>query len=111
MLIYPIYANWVWGGGWLVAARARTSASATATWTSPARSVVHLTGGVMALVLGKMIGPRIGKYGADGRVNPIPPHNIPQVMIGTFILAFGWFGFNAGSTLAGMDTPPRRRRR
>ncbi len=63
-----------------------------------------MTGGVTALVLGKLIGPRIGKYTADGRVNPIPPHNIPQVMVGTFILAFGWFGFNAGSTLAGMDT-------
>jgi Ammonium Transporter Family len=67
-------------------------------------SVVHLTGGVIALTLGKMIGPRIGKYGKDGRVNPIPAHNIPQVMTGTFILAFGWFGFNAGSTLSGMDT-------
>ena len=51
-----------------------------------------------------MIGPRIGKYGADGRVNPIAPQSIPQVMIGTFILAFGWFGFNAGSTLSGMDS-------
>ena len=79
-----------------VARSARTSGSATATWTSPARSVVHMTGGVMALVARKMIGPRIGKYDADGRVNPIPAHNIPQVMLGTFILAFGWFGFNAG---------------
>jgi ammonium transporter, Amt family len=67
-------------------------------------SVVHLTGGVIAITLAKMIGPRIGKYTADGRVNPIPGHSIPQLMTGTFILAFGWFGFNAGSTLAGMDT-------
>jgi Amt family ammonium transporter len=66
--------------------------------------VVHMTGGVSALVLAKMIGPRVGKYGADGRINPIAPQSIPQVMIGTFILAFGWFGFNAGSTLSGMDT-------
>jgi Amt family ammonium transporter len=51
-----------------------------------------------------MIGPRLGKYGKDGRVNPIPAHDIPMVMVGTFILAFGWFGFNAGSTLAGTDT-------
>ena len=58
----------------------------------------------MAFVLAKMIGPRIGKYGADGRIHPIAPQSIPQVMIGTFILAFGWFGFNAGSTLSGMDT-------
>jgi Amt family ammonium transporter len=63
-----------------------------------------MTGGVMALVLSKVLGPRAGKYNADGSINPIPPHNIPQVMTGTFILAFGWFGFNAGSTLAGMDT-------
>src|SRR3954453_11644388 len=50
-----------------------------------------------------MIGPRIGKYGADGKVNPILPHDIPMVQVGTFILAFGWFGFNAGSSLAGGD--------
>jgi Amt family ammonium transporter len=50
-----------------------------------------------------LIGPRIGKYGADGKVNPIKAHNIPMVMLGTFILAFGWFGFNAGSSLAGSD--------
>jgi Amt family ammonium transporter len=102
MLIYPIYANWVWGGGWLSQLGANFGLGHGHV-DFAGSSVVHLTGGVMALVLGKMIGPRIGKYGADGRVNPIPPHNIPQVMVGTFILAFGWFGFNAGSTLAGMD--------
>ncbi|HEX9049535.1 MAG TPA: ammonium transporter [Anaeromyxobacter sp.] len=103
MLIYPIYANWVWGGGWLSQLGANFGLG-NGHVDFAGSSVVHLTGGVIALTLGKMIGPRIGKYGADGRVNPIPPHNIPQVMIGTFILAFGWFGFNAGSTLAGMDT-------
>ncbi len=103
MLIYPIYANWVWGGGWL-AALGTNFGLGHGHVDFAGSSVVHMTGGVAALVLGKMIGPRIGKYSADGRVNPIPPHNIPQVMIGTFILAFGWFGFNAGSTLAGMDT-------
>jgi len=66
--------------------------------------VVHLQGGVMALVLAKMIGARAGKYTPDGRIHPIAPHSIPQVMLGTFILAFGWFGFNAGSTLSGMDS-------
>ena len=50
-----------------------------------------------------LIGPRIGKYGKDGKINPIKPHHIPMVMLGTFILAFGWFGFNAGSSLAGGD--------
>jgi Amt family ammonium transporter len=66
-------------------------------------SVVHLTGGVLALVGAKMIGPRIGKYKKDGTAVPIPGHSIPMAMIGTFILAFGWFGFNPGSTLAGGD--------
>jgi len=103
MLIYPIYANWVWGGGWL-SALGTNFGLGHGHVDFAGSSVVHLTGGVIALTLAKLIGPRIGKYSADGRVNPIPPHNIPQVMIGTFILAFGWFGFNAGSTLAGMDT-------
>src|SRR5512138_94166 len=103
MLIYPVYGNWVWGGGWL-ATLGTNFGLGHGHVDFAGSSVVHLTGGVMALVLGKMIGPRLGKYTADGRVNPIPPHNIPQVMTGTFILAFGWFGFNAGSTLAGMDT-------
>jgi Amt family ammonium transporter len=103
MLIYPIYANWVWGGGWLSTLGANFGLGHGHV-DFAGSSVVHLTGGVIALTLGKLIGPRLGKYGADGRVNPIPPHNIPQVMIGTFILAFGWFGFNAGSTLSGMDT-------
>jgi hypothetical protein len=67
-------------------------------------SVVHMTGGVMALVAGKLIGARRGKYNADGSVNAIPGHNIPMALLGTFILAFGWFGFNPGSTLAGMDS-------
>jgi Amt family ammonium transporter len=102
-LIYPVYANWVWGGGWL-SALGTNFGLGHGHVDFAGSSVVHLTGGVMALVLGKMIGPRLGKYGKDGRVNPIPPHSIPQVMLGTFILAFGWFGFNAGSTLSGMDT-------
>src|SRR5207248_7429518 len=66
-------------------------------------SVVHMTGGVMAFVSAALLGPRRGKYNADGTVNAIPGHNIPMALIGTFILAFGWFGFNAGSTLAGSD--------
>src|SRR3989454_10258389 len=62
-----------------------------------------MTGGVMAFVTAALLGPRRGKYNADGSVNAIPGHNIPMALIGTFILAFGWFGFNAGSTLAGSD--------
>src|SRR5438477_8981360 len=66
-------------------------------------SVVHMTGGVMAFVSAALLGRRRGKYNADGPSNAIPGHNIPMALIGTFILAFGWFGFNAGSTLAGSD--------
>jgi ammonium transporter, Amt family len=103
MLIYPIYANWVWGGGWL-STLGTNFGLGHGHVDFAGSSVVHMTGGVMALVLAKMIGPRVGKYSPDGRINPIAPQSIPQVMIGTFILAFGWFGFNAGSTLSGMDT-------
>jgi len=66
-------------------------------------SVVHMTGGVMAFVTAILLGPRRGKYNRDGTANAIPGHNIPMALVGTFILAFGWFGFNAGSTLAGSD--------
>jgi methylphosphotriester-DNA--protein-cysteine methyltransferase len=62
-----------------------------------------MTGGVMALVGAKLLGPRVGKYPKDGKVNPIPAHNVPMVVTGTLILAFGWFGFNPGSTLASSD--------
>jgi Amt family ammonium transporter len=101
-IIYPVYANWVWGGGWLSQLGANFGLGHGHV-DFAGSSVVHLTGGVMALVLAKMIGPRIGKFGPKGEPRPIPAHNIPQVMTGTFILAFGWFGFNAGSTLAGTD--------
>jgi Amt family ammonium transporter len=102
-VIYPIYANWVWGGGWL-SALGTNFGLGHGHVDFAGSSVVHLTGGVCAVVLARMIGPRLGKYSPDGRINPIAPHSIPQVMLGSFILAFGWFGFNAGSTLSGMDT-------
>ncbi len=82
---------------------AGTSDSATATSTSPAASVVHPIGGVAALAGAIVLGPRMGKYKTDGSLFPIPGHNIPMALLGTFILAFGWFGFNPGSTLAGTD--------
>src|SRR2546422_8444493 len=66
-------------------------------------SVVHMTGGVMSLVTATVLGRRRGKSNVDGTANAIPGHNIPMALVGTFILAFGWFGFNAGSTLAGSD--------
>ena len=102
-IMYPIYANWVWGGGWL-AMLGKNFGLGHGHVDFAGSSVVHLTGGVIALVTAKILGPRIGKYTADGTAKPIPGHSVPMVILGTFILAFGWFGFNAGSTLAGMDT-------
>jgi len=101
-IIYPIYGNWVWGGGWL-ASLGKNFALGHGHVDFAGSSVVHLTGGVLAFVGAKILGPRIGKYNQDGTPNAIPGHNIPLAIIGTFILAFGWFGFNAGSTLAGTD--------
>ena len=101
-LIYPVYANWVWGGGWL-SALGRNYGLGHGHVDFAGSSVVHMTGGVTALICAKMIGPRIGKYNADGSPNPIPGHNIPMAVLGTFILCFGWFGFNPGSTLAASD--------
>lgn len=102
-VIYPIYANWVWGGGWL--AKLGTNYHLGHGHVDFAgSSVVHLTGGVASLVGAKLLGARIGKYDRFGKALPIPGHNIPMALLGTFILAFGWFGFNAGATLAGTDT-------
>src|SRR5882672_8164494 len=101
-VIYPIYANWVWGGGWL-STLGKAFGLGHGHVDFAGSSVVHMTGGVAALVGAKMMGPRIGKYNQDGSPNPIPGHNIPMALLGTFILAFGWFGFNPGSTLAGTD--------
>src|SRR5258706_12611750 len=100
-VIYPIYANWTWGGGWL-AMLGKNLGLGHGHVDFAGSSVVHMTGGVMAFVTAALLGPRRGKYNADGSVNAIPGHNIPMALIGTFILAFGWFGFNAGSTLAGV---------
>ncbi|MEK7376642.1 MAG: ammonium transporter, partial [Candidatus Margulisiibacteriota bacterium] len=101
-LIYPIFGNWVWGGGWL-ATLGRNFGLGHGHVDFAGSSVVHMTGGVLALVGAWILGPRIGKYNKDGSPNAIPGHNIPMAIIGTFILAFGWFGFNPGSTLAGTD--------
>ncbi len=102
MLIYPIFANWVWGGGWLSQLGANFGLGHGHV-DFAGSSVVHMVGGVAALAGAMVIGPRIGKYAKDGTPNPIPGHNLPMAIAGTFILAFGWFGFNAGSTLSGTD--------
>lgn len=100
--MYPLYANWVWGGGWL-AALGKNFGLGHGHVDFAGSSVVHLQGGVIALVGAYILGARYGKYNRDGSPNPIPGHNVPMAMLGTFILAFGWFGFNPGSTLSGMD--------
>jgi ammonium transporter, Amt family len=101
-IIYPIYGNWVWGGGWL-SQLGNMFGLGHGHVDFAGSSVVHLTGGVLAFVGAKMLGPRLGKYNKDGSANAIPGHNIPYAVMGSFVLAFGWFGFNAGSTLAGGD--------
>lgn len=101
-IIYPIYGNWVWGGGWL-STLGKEFGLGHGHVDFAGSSVVHMTGGVLAFVGAALLGPRLGKYNKDGSANAIPGHNIPMAVIGTFILAFGWFGFNPGSTLAGGD--------
>ena len=101
-VIYPIFANWTWGGGWLSQLGVNLGLGHGHV-DFAGSSVVHMTGGVIALVGAWLIGPRRGKYNADGTPNAIPGHNIPMALVGTFILCFGWFGFNPGSTLAGSD--------
>jgi Amt family ammonium transporter len=102
MLIYPIYGNWVWGGGWL--SQLGTNFGLGHGVVDFAGSgVVHMVGGVTALAGAIVLGPRLGKYKKDGTPNAIPGHHIPMGIAGALILAFGWFGFNPGSTLAGTD--------
>lgn len=102
-LIYPVYAHWVWGGGWL-ATLGTNFGLGHGHVDFAGSSVVHLQGGTMAYVGARLIGPRRGKYGPNGEVYLLPAHNMAMVVLGTFVLAFGWFGFNAGSTLAGGDS-------
>ncbi|MFT6225568.1 MAG: Amt family ammonium transporter, partial [Paracoccaceae bacterium] len=90
-VIYPLQASWKWGGGFLDAMGFLDFAGST---------VVHSVGGWAALAGALILGPRIGKYGKDGRVNPMPGSNLALATLGTFILWLGWFGFNGGSQLA-----------
>jgi Amt family ammonium transporter len=101
-IIYPIYANWVWGGGWL-SSLGRNLGLGHGQVDFAGSSVVHMTGGVIALVAAKVLGPRLGKYTPRGEVRPIPAHNMPMVVLGTFILAFGWMGLTVGSSSTGSD--------
>lgn len=97
-IIYPVYGHWVWGGGWL-----STIPFGVGVRDFAGCATVHTVGGIMALVGAWALGPRKGKYNPDGTPNAIPGHNLVYVVIGTLILAFGWFGFNAASTLAATD--------
>ncbi len=102
MLLYPLYGNWVWGGGWLSALGVNLGLGHGHV-DFAGSSVVHMTGGLTALAGAMVLGPRLGKYRADGTVSPMPGHDLPMSVLGTLILAFGWFGFNAGSTLSASD--------
>ena len=98
--IYSAYGCWMWGGGWLAELGVNAGLGHGAV-DFAGSSVVHLQGGTLSLIMTLMIGPRIGKYDEQGNPRPIFGHHMPMVIIGTFILAFGWFGFNAGSSLSG----------
>lgn len=90
-IVYPIAGHWVWGGGWL---------AQRGFWDFAGSTVVHSIGGWAALTGALVLGPRIGKYNPDGSVNSIPGHSLPLATLGVFVLWFGWFGFNPGSTMA-----------
>jgi len=101
-IFYPVFGCWVWGGGWM------SQLGNTMNWGHgyvdfAGSTVVHAIGGYVAMAIAIVLGPRLGKYGKDGKVNAFPAHNVVFVVTGTFILLFGWMGFNPGSTLAATD--------
>jgi len=98
-IYYPLFAAWTWGGGWL-AKTWDTMSLGTGYVDFAGSGVVHSVGAAAALAGAIVLGPRIGKYDADGTPRAIPGHNIPMAQLGCFILLFGWFGFNAASTFA-----------
>ena len=103
MLLYPIYGNWVWGGGWLSQLGALGPQWGHGAVDFAGSGVVHAMGGVAAFWGAKILGPRIGKFAKDGTPRAIPGHHLPMALLGTFILLVGWMGFNGGSTFAGTD--------
>ena len=105
LIIYPISGHWTWGGGWLMNGDETSFMMTTfgATFHDFAGSaIVHSVGGVLAFVGAIALGPRLGKYGKDGKSRAIPGHNLLTAALGVFILWFGWFGFNPGSQLAAL---------
>ena len=101
-IYYPLFGAWTWGGGWL-ASSATASALGFGYVDFAGSGVVHTMGGVAALAGAIVLGPRIGKFDKDGKPRTLAGHHIPMAMLGTFILLFGWFGFNAASTFAATD--------
>ena len=101
-ILYPISGCWAWGGGWL--SQVGSTLNLGHGYVDFAgSSVVHAVGGFCAMALAIILGPRLGKYGPDGKIRIFPAHNIVYVVSGTFILLFGWMGFNPGSTLGATD--------
>ena len=101
-IYYPLFGAWTWGGGWL--SQLGNSMHFGYGYVDFAGSgVVHAAGGVAGLAGAIVLGPRIGKFNADKSANTLPGHHLPMAMLGTFILLFGWFGFNAASTFAATD--------
>ncbi len=96
LIIYPVVVRWQWGGGWLYQGKGMP----TGFHDFAGSSVVHMVGGVAAFWGARALGPRIGKYGPDGKPRAILGHNIPFAILGCFILLVGWYGFNPGSELA-----------
>ncbi|MCS1351199.1 ammonium transporter [Mechercharimyces sp. CAU 1602] len=94
IIIYPVVGHWIWGGGWLSELGKQDFAGST---------VVHLQGGIAALIATLLLGPRLGKFNKDGSSNMLPGHNQVYTVLGVLIIWVGWFGFNAGSTLGAMD--------
>ncbi|MEM7141399.1 MAG: ammonium transporter [Actinomycetota bacterium] len=101
-VIYPVVVSWTWGGGLI----AQIEIGDAVFSDFAGSTIVHLTGAVAALVGAWLVGPRLGKYGPDGKPRAIPGHNVGYAVIGVFILWFGWFGFNAGSELAADNLVP-----
>ena len=99
---YTLLGNWIWGGGWLAGLGVNfnlghgTADFAGSSW-------IHLAGGLVGLIGAHLIGARLGRYGKDGRILPMPPHSLPSAFLGTYLVAVGTFGINAGATLAGAD--------
>lgn len=103
MILYPVFGNWVWGGGFLAQLGTLGPKWGHGAVDFAGSGVVHAMGGVAAFWGAKALGPRLGKYAADGTPKAIPGHHIPMAFLGTFVLLVGWMGFNGASTFAGTD--------